>query len=282
MVRQRDGNTLSAIVLNVTLPALVLSTLPEVEIEPSMAVVPFLAIVQNAVVFLIALFVFRREPGPRRGLLLICSIGFNNGLFAFPIVGGIWGSEAVAILAIFDIGNAVVLLGVNYAVGAFFAEGREAVASGETLATVAKSLATSAPLIALAVALLLNWSSISLLPVLTEPIGMLAAANTGLVLLLLGVFQSFDVRAWEPRTLFRVYAVRYIPGLLCGLALFLFSDYSELVRKVLLVAFALPVGMSVIPFSVRFGFDVRLATTMVNSTILVSFAVIWVVVAVVG
>ena len=50
----------------------------------------------------------------------MCSMGFNNGLFAFPIVMGIWGSEAVRLLAIFDVGNGLTVLGVNYVVAGWF------------------------------------------------------------------------------------------------------------------------------------------------------------------
>jgi hypothetical protein len=264
------------------LPALVLSTLPEVDIDRQLAVIPLLPILQNVLVLGIAMVVFRREPRNRKGVLLMCSIGFNNGLFAFPIVGAIWGKEAVAILAIFDIGNALMLLGVNYAIGAYFSEGPDAVASGKTLSFVGKNLATSPPLIAFVVAILLNTSGLVLPTLVKEPLSILATANGGMVFLLLGMFQSFDLRSWEPRSLLRVFAVRYVPGLLAGIAIYLFSDFSELVRKVLLIAFALPVGMSAIPFAVRFGLDHRMATTLINTTILFSFALIWVIVWIVG
>lgn len=316
IVSVSEGNVLARIVMNVTLPALILHTLPGAELSLELLALPLFAILESLLVWLLAWLMLRREAPRRAGILIMCSLGFNNGLFAFPIVEGIWGLDAVKLLAIFDVGNALVLLGLNYAIAGYYSakaagpavphgateDATEAaakaapqtaaqtagqgapgaaVADAAAVAAVLKSLATSIPLIAFALGLVLNVSGAVLPAALDRVIGILAEANSGLVLLVLGIYQSFHPRDWDGKALAKVFLLRYGVGIVTGLALFFTLPMAELTRQVLLVAFVLPVGMSVIPFSVRFGLNTKIATTLVNTTILVSFVLMWLIVSLV-
>jgi predicted permease len=289
LVTRDHGNALARIVINVTLPAVILETLPQVELRSALLVFPFLALVHTAVAFSLATLLFRRRPAAERGLMTMCSMGFNNGLFAFPIVLGIWGAEAIRILAIFDVGNGLVVLGLNYVVAGWFGGLAAAGAHHGTplniataLRRVAKTVVTSVPMVAFALALVMNLLDLSLPAVVARPVGTVAGANGALALLVLGIFQSMSIRRSDVPIIAQVLGLRYLLGAAVAAVSILVVGNTELYRQILAIVFILPIGMTTIPFSVEFGLDTRLVTTLVNVSIVVSFALMWAVVAVAG
>ncbi len=294
LVTREHGALLAKLVINVTLPALILETLPGVELSVSLLFLPLLALGHSAVAFLAATVLFRRRPPAERGLMTMCSMGFNNGLFAFPIVMGIWGTEAVRMLAIYDVGNGLTVLGINYVVAGWFgglaaagaAQGSAGVAAtlglGEALRRIGRTLITSVPMVVFLGALVLNLTGWRLPAPLERGVSTVAAANGALALLVLGIFQSLRVRRSDLPIIVRVLGLRYAVGALLAVSSIVLLGATPLYRQVLAIVFILPIGMTSIPFSVEFGLDTRLATTMVNLSIVVSFAIMWGVVAVTG
>ncbi|MFP4302715.1 MAG: AEC family transporter [Spirochaetaceae bacterium] len=275
LVTREHGNTVAKIVLNVTLPALVLETVAQVDFSPSLVFLPLLALLHGAVAFFVVQLLFRKRPPLERGLITIVSMGFNNGLFAFPIVEEMWGIEAIKLLALFDVGNGLILLGANYVVASYFSRGGD-MRLGATLKVVAKALGTSVPLITFAVALTLNLTGVSLPGPVDRAVGIVASANGALALMVLGIFQSLTIRREDLPLICKVLGLRYLIGILFGVGAVIYLGTTELFRQVLGIVFILPIGMTVIPYSVTFGLNTRLATTMVNLTILASFLLMWV------
>ncbi|MFW5695503.1 MAG: AEC family transporter [Alkalispirochaeta sp.] len=294
LVTREHGALLAKLVINVTLPALILETLPGVELSVSLLFLPLLALGHSAVAFVAATVLFRRRPPAERGLMTMCSMGFNNGLFAFPIVMGIWGTEAVRMLAIYDVGNGLTVLGINYVVAGWFgglaaagaAQGSAGVAATlglrEALRRIGRTLITSVPMVVFLGALVLNLTGWRLPAPVERGISTVAAANGALALLVLGIFQSLRVRRSDLPIIVRVLGLRYAVGALLAVSSIVLLGATPLYRQVLAIVFILPIGMTSIPFSVEFGLDTRLATTMVNLSIMVSFAIMWGVVAMTG
>lgn len=287
LVTREHGNALARIVINVTLPAVILVTLPDTELRLSLLFLPLLALGHSAVAFAAASFLFRRRSAAERGLMTMCSMGFNNGLFAFPIVMGIWGSEAVRLLAVFDVGNGLTVLGFNYVVGGWFGGLAAAERLGQVgarlnilgaLKRIGHALVTSVPMIVFVLALILNLTGLRFPSPVERAVETVADANGALALLVLGIFQSLRLKREDIPIILRVLGLRYVLGGLIAVASVALLGNTPLIRQVLAIVFILPIGMTSIPFSVEFGLDTRLATTMVNISIVVSFVIMWTVV----
>ncbi|MFW6329917.1 MAG: AEC family transporter [Alkalispirochaetaceae bacterium] len=281
LLTREQGAVPAKLVLNVTLPALVVETVPQITFTRSLLFLPLIALLHALVAFTLVQLLFRRRTPAERGVITICSMGFNNGLFAFPIVQEIWGVEAIRLLALFDVGNGLVILGANYVIADYFSRGGE-LRLGATLKVVGRTLVTSVPLIAFVFALILNLTGARLPVPVERTVAILASANGALALLVLGIFQSLSLRRSELPTILKVLSLRYLLGILFVLGSVYFLGETVMLRRVLSIVFILPIGMTVIPFSVTFGLDTRLATTMVNVTIIVSFALMWAAVIIVG
>jgi predicted permease len=275
--RDEDGQTLARVALNVTLPAVVLSTVPTIALDASLALIPLICLAHCGVVLAAGFRLFRTAEDRTKAVLLMSSTGFNNALFAFPIVEALWGAAGLQRLAMFDVGNALILLGVNYLIASWYGTRAAGGTPRLTFRFVGLNLAKSAPLVSYAVAIGLNLAGLRLPPIVGSFLGILAKANTPVVLLLLGVYLDLRLARDEVRHLLGTLALRYGAGALTGGLCFLFLPYDADYRKVLLVAVLLPVGATVGAFSASFGLNRKLASIATNVTLLVSFALMWLV-----
>ena len=279
ILRDKDGQTLARVVLNVTLPAVVLNTVPSIAVDASLALIPLICLVHCAAVLVIAFRLYRLEEDRTKAVLIMASTGFNNALFAFPIVEALWGARGLQYLAMFDIGNALILLGANYLIASWYGTRAAGGTPTLTLRFVGLNLLRSAPLVSYAVALAMNLSGLRLPEPISSFVGILARANTPVVLLLLGVYLDLRLARNELRHLLGSLALRYGAGAASGTLCYLLLPYSADYRRVLLVALVLPVGATVSAFSATFGLNRTLASAVSNATLLVSFALTWAVAA---
>jgi predicted permease len=105
-------------------------------------------------------------------------------------------------------------------------------------------------------------------------LGILAKANKPLVLLLMGIYLSFELNKSQMKYISKVLFLRYLLGGICVTGIY-FLIPPSLMQSVLIVLVILPLGMTILPFSDEFGFDSRIAGTMVNISLLISFVLIW-------
>src|SRR5690625_1356771 len=93
LLKETDVPTISNIIVKLTLPALIIVSFHDIELEPSLMIL-FLAGLGFSLILVAAGFIFlKNENRSLKGMLLMMLPGMNVGLFAFPLVEGIWRSE---------------------------------------------------------------------------------------------------------------------------------------------------------------------------------------------
>ncbi len=120
-ISEKEGKIISKFLMHTTFPALMLVSTVRIKFEPSLFLIPIIAFVLGTIMLSIAFFIFKDYPNDMRGILTMGSSGFNTGLFAFPIIEGIWGREGLVFAIMYDIGNTAVVFGLVYTVGSYFA-----------------------------------------------------------------------------------------------------------------------------------------------------------------
>jgi predicted permease len=205
----------------------------------------------------------------------MAATGFNFGLFAYPIIEAIWGREGLQYVAMFDLGNAFVVLGLSYSLDSVFSPLQTGVGKAIDMGYVLKKLLRSVPLISYIVALLCNVMGLTFPVLVSNVISSVARANMAMVLLLLGVYLNFRMDKSFSKQLYAILLLRFILALLAGICLFYLLPFNKLYRTIVLIALILPVGFTVIPFSDEFGYNTRLAGAIANMSILISFVLMW-------
>lgn len=203
------------IVLNLALPATIFIALMGVEVNPSLLLLPFLALALNGLLFvsvgaiLPILGVDADSPKHRTSKLMVSS--FAPGLSCFPFLLEYRGEDALALAAMADLGNKVFVLAVLYLVAMHWHDRTYPSDSSRTgkLRSLAQSFLTEPVnvLIVLALALMSAGHSMASLPeVIAEPLRRLSAMMTPLVLLFIGL--AVQLRGGQLWTLASILLVR--------------------------------------------------------------------------
>ncbi|TXT60140.1 MAG: Membrane transport protein [Promethearchaeota archaeon] len=279
IITEEDGKVIGKIIINVTLPALVLETVTGIQINLTLILLPIICIIYSLLVVALGFILFKNKSDKEKGVLLMLIIGYNIGLFAYPLIRGIYGETGLHYIAMFDMGNSIIIFGVAYTIGALFSEKINSEENKEARAKVVmKKLITSAPLLALIAALSINVSGLEFPSFISDLLDILSRANMALTLLLLGIYLNFKFEKEKWGSVLKILGIRYSLGIIAGVILYLFLPCEELYNEILLIAFILPIGMSVIPFTLEFDYDEDLAGMLVNLSIIISFGIMWLIV----
>lgn len=275
LVKETDGEGISRIIFNITLPSLVITTFSTIVIDRTLLLMPVLSLVFGLIMTVTGLVVFKKEGNKNKGMLSMLVPGFNVGLFAYPLIESVWGKEGLKYISMFDMGNSVIVFGVCYVTASIFSmEGGKVDFRG-----VLKRAASSIPFMSYIVTLILNLSGLHFPKLMIDITGILSKANMPLSLLLLGIYLSFSFEKEHLVKMAKILGLRYGIGTAVGIILYLVLPVEPLFKNIMLLAFTLPISMSVIPYSVQFDYDKKFVGTINNMTIIISFIYVWAVVA---
>lgn len=270
-ISEKEGKVISRFLMHTTFPALMLVSTVRIKLEPSLFLIPLMALFLGSTMLTIAWFTFRKYSNDWRGILTMGAGGFNTGLFAFPIIEGIWGRDALVYAIMFDIGNTAVVFGLVYSIGSYFAsKGDEIV----RFKTIFRKVARLPPLQAMVIGLLINAFSIPLPDIAMDFLEVLAKGNKPVVLVLMGIYLSFNLDKKQVLAVSKVLAIRYVCGLTAVALIYHFIPPS-LYQSILIVCVILPVGMTLLPFSDELNYDSKIAALFVNLSLLISFMLMW-------
>jgi malate permease and related proteins len=275
-ITEQDGKILSKFLMHTTFPALMLVSTVRLKLDTSLLAIPLMAFILGSIMLTIAWFVFKKEDNDIRGLMTMGSGGFNMGLFAFPIIEGIWGRDALAYAIIYDIGNTAVVFGLVYVLGNYFATKRahHTLNNAALAKKIAQKILKSMPLQGMILGLLLNISGIGLPTLAMDCLDILAQANKAIGILLLGIYLNFTLTKSEIWTISKVLMIRYGCGLV-AVAFCCFWMPPSVFQSIMIVCVVLPVGLTLLPFSDELQYDSRMAGVLVNMSLVISFLVMW-------
>ena len=272
-ISEKEGKIISKFLMHTTFPALMLVSTVRIKFEPSLFLIPIIAFVLGIIMLSIAFFIFKDYPNDMRGILTMGSSGFNTGLFAFPIIEGIWGREGLVFAIMYDIGNTAVVFGLVYTVGSYFASKGQGHGKVD-FRYILRKVMRSPPLQAMIIGLTINALSIPVPDIAIDFLDVLAKGNKPIVLLLMGIYLSFELDKQQLKAISKVFAIRYFCGFMAVLLIYYFIPRS-LYQSILIVCVILPIGMTLLPFSDELNYDSRMAGLLVNMSLLISFAVMW-------
>ncbi len=277
IVTEKEGKIITKLLVHTTFPSLVFVTVMRVHIQLNLLLLPLIYIIFSAISMLIGTYMFSDLPKRLRGLLTMSCGGFNLGLFAFPLIEGIWGSAGMVYAALFDVGNSIVVFCMVYGTGVIFAAGSED--AGERKRVKLKKaffkIFTLLPFQAMLLGLFVNLSHFPMPTLLVDIIDIMAKGNKVLVLLIMGIYLNLSMSKEVFQKVAKVLLVRYALGLAMGLTLYYTLPFEPLYRSIVLICLILPVGMTLLPFSDELGYDSRIAGVLVNLSMIISFALMW-------
>jgi hypothetical protein len=268
----RDGQALSKVVINVTLPSASFVAILRADLGGGVLLLSVMGFAIPALSLIPARWIGQRFGLDARTMgVFLCNVSVTNlGFFLFPIFLEIYGFDGLARLAIYDIGNAFSAFLVSYGIAKYYgalAEGRD-----PERAFNWRALVLSPPLLAVVAALSVNalgWQPPA--PVMTI-LETGATSNSLLVMLGLGIFIA--PRLPRPALVASGVALKMGLGLALGLVGATLFGFSGLDRVVAIMAPAMPTGMTTLIYAVNEGLDAELGATLVSVQIIAGFVMV--------
>ena len=276
-IQEQDGKSISKFLMHTTFPALVFSTMIRVNITWNLIYLPLIAMFFGMILSFIAFHLFKNTEPENRGVMTIGSAGFNLGIFAYPLIEGIFGIQGLTYAIMFDLGNSVVNFFVNYGMSNYFSRGPK---NDNIAAHIFKRIISLPPLQAMVLGVVVNLLGIKFPTFALDIISTIASGNKSIVLLLMGIYFSVRLTKKTYLRVFQVLSLRYFMGFLVGGICFYLLPFELGFRNLLMLCLILPVGMTVITYSDELNLNTPLAASLVNIFLVISFAIMWIMVTV--
>ena len=253
---QKDASVLLRVVFFVGIPAIVLRSIPAIPLTPELALLPVLGALTHVVTGSVFWMVsgFTNAPFKSRITGVVGVMMMNLG-FVFPFLEAGLGEAGIQAALLFDLGNAVFVFSAVYAI---------ATRGGKPESTepLWKRMAASPPLLALSLALFLNLSGIRLEGALFATVEFVGRAAFPMILIALGIhFRLRPIRLLSAMAVF----FRMAGGFATAYLLATLFGIDPVLRSIVALCGAAPVGFNTLTFSVLCDLDTETATEMVST-----------------
>lgn len=264
LIDHRSGLVLTKLAYHVTIPAAIFTSIARAPLTGGMLLLPLAGLLMPCALAGIAYVAtpwLAHRPG-QRGALLVSMVVM--GVFGYPFFQLFFGSEGLARMAMYDVGNALyagtVAMWLAQRFGALARDGTGEERRGLSWAKVV----TSPVLLASVLGVLASALRVPLVGPLGGFLDRLTAANTPLAMIAVGVFVR--PRLVGGRLLIGVVVARLVAGPLLGALLALAWGMHGLDMITTICAPLLPVGTTALVYAGNEGLDTEFCAALISLT----------------
>ncbi|MBQ7488847.1 MAG: AEC family transporter [Clostridia bacterium] len=266
--KREDFHLLSRVVINITLPAAIITNLSGREMEYTLLMVILVGFLYGLVLMLTAHVLNRRKTNDQRAFAIINTAGVNISNFVLPFAQGFLGPAGVMAVSLFDVGNAPICLGISYGI----AETVKGTQKHFSLRPILAKLVRSIPLMTYIGMTLLSFLRIGLPGPVVSLAGIIGSANTFLAMLMIGV--GFHITMDRLPEVFRILLPRLVAAILLAALCYFTIPVLPEYRKALIIPFLGPIGSTAPAYTARIDGDYELASAINSFSILSSLILI--------
>lgn len=265
VLKKEDANVLATIIMNITLPCALLTSANGIELDVTILILIAVGIITNVVMIFIGYIASIKENNKIKGAYMINTSGYNIGNFVLPFVQSFFPGMGVVYLCSFDIGNALMGLGITYAAA-------DHVASGENhfdIKELFKKLFSSIPFDVYVLIFILAIFKLQIpTPILTIA-STIGAGNSFLAMLMIGLMLEIQVSSSEAKNVFKILVLRIIGTIVVSVLTF-FLPLPLLAKQILIMAYCAPLSTVSAVFTRRIGYQGDMSATANSLSILLS------------
>lgn len=251
---------ISALVMNVTLPCVILTNLNGVRIEGDMLLIAGLGLLTNIIFLVWGLFLSRNIADTQwRDFVRLNVGGYSVGPFAVPYVQSFFPTTGLMATCMFDVGNCVMAGGGTFAV---IAGTRVKTTLWRTVKLVVSKLVRSGPLVTFAFVGLMSVLDMRLPDGVITSTAIGAHANTFLCMIMIGESISFSMGGGKMDKVLKLLASRWVVCILIALGVWHFLPFEEEIRMALTLTCLSPIPAMSLVFTAQLDGDIAMAANM--------------------
>ncbi|MCM8709853.1 AEC family transporter [Clostridium sp. SYSU_GA19001] len=267
---KKDYKIISKIMINITLPAAIITAYDNFKINNSLLFVVLLGFLFNVIMLSLGYFVSKNKEKSTRAYYMLNFPGYNIGSFTLPYVQSFLGSFGVIITCMFDTGNAIMCTGGSYAITSSVT-GTE---KGGGIKEIAKKLLSSTPFVVYMSLLLTTMLGIRIPKVIISITSVVGAANAFLAMLAIGMMFELNFEMKYFKHIAVTLLVRYIMAAVFSALIYFYMPFSKEIRQVLAIVLFAPIPSLSPVFTERCCGDGSVASVTNSISIVLSIAII--------
>lgn len=283
-VSKDAGATVKKILINVTLPAAIVTNFSAIDdLSPVMIVIAGLGMVTNIIMIAAGILASGKRASREDKILnMMCFPGYNIGAFCLPFVQSFLPAIGSVTACMLDVGNSIMCTGVTYAFTAEFTAAEGAEKKGFDLAAFGMRLIKSGPLDAYVVMFLLTLAKIHLpdsFLLLIEP---MAKANSFVAMLMLGLLFHLELKQEYLSKVAKILVYRHAFAAVFAVLFYFALPFELPIRQALVILSFAPMSAVAPAFTGMCGGDEGMASCTNSMSILCSLVVITGLIAALG
>lgn len=275
---KKDARLLGVVIVNLTLPAALIRNADSIVIGPELPMLFFFGILANILGLFGGYLLNHRKREPKTAAMMLTVSSYNVGAVILPFVEMFYPGTGVAYLCMFDVGNAIMGLGISYSVS-------KAVSRPDsrlTFGSILKTLVSSVPFMTYLILFAMACFHLQVPGFIMETANSIGSANGFLAMLLIGVLLEFNLPRERLKEVLKVSGTRAAMNLMLMALIWFMPFGTPLLKIIVLLCLAAPVASASVVYILDCGYKGDLVGMVSTISILVSLSLIILIILTLG
>lgn len=268
--KREHGQFLSTIIMNITLPCALLSSINNLEITPILLIALLIGFLGNIITNVAGYLITPKETPLNRALSIINTSGYNIGTFTLPFVQTFFPASAIAYVCLFDTGNALMCLGGTFTAASTVVSNDEK----PTFHSIIKKLFSSIPFCTYIVLFFLSLFHIAIPEQILSITSIAGNANAFLAMLMIGILLEIKLDFSQIKTIQKIIVTRYAISIVLSLCIYFLLPVDLVVRKMIVLCLFAPVSSVAPVFSSKLGSNSPVPAAVNSLSIIISIMIL--------
>lgn len=271
ILHKEDGAVVARIVLNITLPCALLMGFKDFQFDVKLFLIPVVCIVMLLAEMGVGYLLSRRTKSKEDSLYYLLSMdGFNIGNFVLPFVSNVLGATGIVAVCLFDIGNAIVCMGIGLLIISIVVGSDQKVSLGKSILGLFKK----PPFFVYMLMLILAILNVRLPDFVFEIAGSISPANGPMAMIMIGLMLEFSFKKEHVSKVLQIVGIRLGFACVVGYLFYAFAPFDEIIRRAVVVTCFAPIASASPAFTADYGGNTELAGFVNSVSIMLSMVLI--------
>lgn len=239
VLRKEDAEVLGRVIMNITLPAAILSSFRTYVFDPSMMLLTAAGFLSTVLMSALGYFMTMRKSREERIFYMLNLPAYNIGNFTLPFVSGFLGAVGTVATCLFDMGNALMCVGGNLVVTELAVDGRK---KGRSIPLSLLSVFTKPSVAVYTLMTILAVIGVKLPDIVFDFAASISPANGIIAMFMIGIMFEFTFSKENLKEVVIVNVLRLALAALIAYFFYFLTDFSYEVRKAAAITAFAPIS----------------------------------------
>ena len=239
VVRKSDAEALGRIIMNITLPAAILTSFRTYVFDISIMLITLIGFLSTIFMSALGYLISMKKSREERIFYMLNLPAYNIGNFTLPFVSGFLGAVGTVATCLFDMGNALMCVGGNLVVTELAVDGRK---KGRSIPLSLLSVFTKPSVAVYTLMTILAVIGVKLPDIVFDFAASISPANGIIAMFMIGIMFEFTFSKENLKEVVIVNVLRLALAALIAYFFYFLTDFSYEVRKAAAITAFAPIS----------------------------------------